>query len=345
MQDYQFKIGKEVTSTQRKANFVNVTDAPYGDKSLGYSLLLPNSWAFDTIEAESAELPSGILKPLSIFLGPGNKESHCYFQLFGMKLVRDVRAVHWYVNYTKENNYTVLKTNELSHLFIDAIAEKEISGVKFVFRQVTRVDRDRLFFFQFFAPESIYGEFEDSFGLGVASFKLDDEDATKTVEARTAYELGRVLSFQLPASWAKGAQSDDGLLVDCLNTNSENEIAGWLRFQVLPQAKDEELLKIVGTQLAKSDVKFGKQISEQGVGGEPIRSNRTGSDRTFFAAIESNDIVQEVRIVTFPLSDSETMAVSLVGPSRTHDFVTWAINQRGIEIACESVQLAKQNPP
>ena len=34
------------------------------------------------------------------------------------------------------------------------------------------------------------------------------------------------------------------------------------------------------------------------------------------------------------MRDTGTMAVSLVGPSRTHDFVTWAINQRGIEIAC-----------
>jgi hypothetical protein len=341
MKEFEFTIGQNISAADRTANFVTVTDIPFEDRSLGYSVLLPNTWGFDTIKAESAALPTDTLKPLSVFLGPGNKESQCFFQLFGMKMVRDVRAIHWYVNYAQKSEFKVLKTNELSHLFVDAIAEKEISGSKFLFRQVTRVDRDRLFFFQFLSPDSFYEDIQHSFGLGVASFQLDSEDTTKTVEPRSAFNLKNGLRFQLPSSWAKGGASEDGFMVDCVNTNANNEVAGWLRLQVLPAANEQELLDSVGKQLAKSGVRFGNQISEQGVGGEPIGSNKVGADHTFYAEIEGSDVIQEARFVNFPISDTETLAVSLVGPSRSHDFWGWAINQRGLEIACESLQIGE----
>lgn len=271
---------------------------------------------------------------MAIFLAPNQSETPCYFQMQGTKLIRDMRASHWYSNYAHQNAFEVKKFNELSHLFCDAISEKEISGVKFVFRQATRIDQDRLFLLQFLAPVSHYQTFADAFGLGIASFDLTNGAPNLPVEPQTKFALDG-FAFQMPQSWPQGGKSDENDLIDLINLNRENEMESWLRVQLVPSGDDRFILDRLSDQLKKSSIQLGDPISENH--DLTMGKNSARLSAEFGATITGNEKIQEIRVSSFALDAESSIAVSMVCPSRTEDYIGWAVNQRGFEIACETL--------
>lgn len=336
-------IGKGIPADVLQRDYALVRDIPYGNASLAYQMLLPKSWGYDAIKAESANLPTDSPKLLALFGGAEQHGATPVIQLHGIRLLREIRAAHWLRLYAEKQNAEIIETNELSHLFADALMTKKIDGHNYILRVAARINANHLFLILGIAISPAYAELAETFGLTIASFKLTNAGDIEAVETKTTYTLTNPLAFQAPTSWHATKPEADKLppgrqAIDLYNLDAENVPHGFIRIKTI----SKDVADITSEQVQQGGL---EEFSEGGIeisdviDTYPVPSTNSRFHNNiltiYSATIDKNP--QELWVCQLETKQFHTL-ITLLTPSRNFTFETWAVNKRTYEIILETLK-------
>lgn len=341
MSDYSLTIGDKIPASELQANFAKILDQPFGDRTLGYSVLLPKAWSFEPIQAESAELPTSGLKPLGIFFDPNTDET-VRFHLQAMRLMREISARDWLIHYCDVRKAELETLKEISPLFADCIAKQEVSDIEFVVRAAARINGDRLFFLQFLAPSISYADLAAKFGVGIASFKLTNPRESEHIERRQANSLPHAFTFSYPASWHLKASIDspNGTSVRSIhNMDSEGIVQGILQLETLAKGTTASLNDAMTHALSTCrdmGLSVVKELESNHVSIRNSKFKAPAVHVSYICTIAENSSKQELQLVVAEMND-KFLSIMAIGPAREIDYYAWAVNRRCLYIVLESM--------
>lgn len=337
----QLPIGKSFTPEQLGELFVAVEDEPYGNPLLGYRIMIPQGWTADTLQAESAELNASQLKPLGVFFRDPNDGTHAYIQIQAIHLPKTISAANWLRHFSITTEKKIQVINEISPSFVDSLLSFEIEDTRFLGRTACRIDKNRLFLLLMFAVEEAYEPLAEFFGVGVASFKLLNQDPEATIEPYASLQGPANLKFNYPNSWQSLVNEDPPLgkeVVDLYNFDDEKNLNGLIRIKSVSKKISGNVDELVHSLLAEfqaSNLMINGLRHQAEV---PIQTTHffNGQYAIYDAHIADSDSPQELWLTTFE-DTSHYYGVVLLTPVKEHIFYVWAINQRTYQIILSSL--------
>lgn len=339
MTEIALPIGDKITPKELTDNFIKAQDQPYGNNSLGYSLLVPNTWNYDSsLRAETGYLNTEKLKPLAIF-----EKENAYIQLQAIQLVREVSAAHWLRYFAVTTGRKIIELVELSPLFSDTLMTFDIEGHAFVGRLAAKIDGNRLFLVFCFAVEEAYPYLEEVFGLAISSFKLLNPSQQPTIESRQEYKLKDIVQFVCPSSWQYNYPENAPVgkhAIDLYNFDDEQALQGLIRVKAVLKSvvtNSDQLVKDTIIEFSEANFQIQKALHNGAVASYSDQF-QDGLLMIYLGVIEGSDEPQEFWLSVFE-AQSHYIVLSLLSPARESVFYTWAFNKRAYEIVLESLKM------
>ena len=337
----QLPIGKSFTPEQLGELFVAVEDQPYGNPSLGYRMMVPQGWTADTLQAESAGLNTSQLKPLGVFFSDPSDGAHAYIQIQAIRLTKTITAANWLRHFAITTEKDIKVINEISPLFVDSLLSFNIEDSRFLGRTACRIDKNRLFLLLMLAVEEAYEPLAEFFGVGVASFKLLDQDPAATIEPYVSLQGPGNLQFSYPNSWRSlvNQESVPGKkAIDLYNFDDENNLNGLIRVKSAskqPSHNIDALVHSLLSEFQESNLIINGLRHQVEV---PIETTHffNGHCDIYAANIAGSEIPQELWLTTFE-DAAYYYGIVLLTPVKEHIFYVWAINQRTYQIILSSI--------
>jgi len=336
-------IGQEIPAGRRKELFFRITDNPFGNRALGYSILIPKTWGIDSsLKVASAELSAAGLKPLAIFRGMAGDSAYAYLQLQATLLTREITASYWLTAWALSAGYTVVESRELSPLFVDALIEFFIEETAHTMRVTVKIDGNRLFLTKAFVPTAAYSAVDQTFGLMVASFELTQPSPHPYIEVRTNLRIAERIRLQHPASWRSRILTElpDGkAAADLYQIDDADSLQGLIRIKLAEKRVVSSLplmLKNTQEELQSADITLEEELHNGRVE-SPVELYKAGQLLIYTASIEGNPSPQEVWIYVFETT-THFIAMTLLTPTRDSSYFAWAVNKRAFELMLDSIK-------
>ena len=335
-------IGKRFSPTELGELFVAVEDAPYGNESLAYRVMIPKGWNADSLQAETAELNTVQLKPLGIFSGFPMAGSRAYIQIQAVRLPKCISAINWLRYYAQLTNRTIEEAVVLSPVFADTLVNFSIDGHRFKGRAAARIDRNRLFLILAFSSIDAYDDLMDFFGIAVSSFALLSGDPQATIEQYVSFSGPAALVFSYPKSWvlAEAVRTPPGKqAVDLRNLDDDKVLNGLIRLKsvskTLEKVDSESVIHDIKDEFKDAGLVIGNKINSADV---PIEGGTYygGHNEAFAGTFQGQSAGQELWVTIFEDANFYYAAV-LLTPDKESAFLPWAINFRAYEIILESL--------
>lgn len=336
-------IGEAIPKATRKDQFIKLADAPFNDRSLAYTLVVPKTWGVDTsLRHASPGLSAQGLKPLLLLRGEAGPLGDVYVQVQAMLLTRELTAAHWLKRLALAAGRGIEEEKELSPWFADQLAKGVIEQVPFCFRSVARIDGNRVFLVTALAPEAAWSDIEQEVGLCVASFDLTQPVKTGQIEGRASYTLGHRLRVQVPISWRAQTQDDLGSgrsVLDLFQLDDEDILLGRMRLKLAEKRVMDSLpamLKATLEEWSGAGISLGSELFSDIVSSEYDHFKK-GPQLIYEAFIEGSSIPQELWLFLFETVE-HYFCMSLLTPGRDEHFGPWAINKRAFELVADAIK-------
>lgn len=337
--------GQNIPESELTENFVKLSDTPYGNDDLAYSVVLPNDWLQLGIEAEDDVLHAGHPKLLANFLSPIDRDANAMLQVWGQGLIKEIAAGDWLKWYLVETGRTPDSVQIVSPYFADAIAHCEIEGVPYTMRVMARLASNRMFILQAMAPSDLYPDYADTFGLAVTSFKVAKEFENPHVEPWQTHTLDAAVTFNAPLSWPerKPEEAPEGLdAVDLFNLNAQGEPLGVLkamtfRRSILEGKGEINLAAVLVDEFVKMNVEILEIVSDEPV--SPAEPFGAGSFKTMTARLPKGDDRLRNLLVAEVYAPDHVFLIGLLTCAPKEGYNEYAVNRRALDIALETLRV------
>lgn len=341
MERNYFPTGETLSKDEVKRQFDLIKETPFDNEKLAYKILMPKGWVGETILAPSKDLNTEKLKPLGIYKGPDKGGANPFVQIQAIQLTREITAANWLRHYAMVTDRKMIAIKPLSVHFADCVMEYTIDGAKFIGRATALINSNRLFFLLTLALADLYEEYEETFGVCIVSFGLQNLSRDQSIEKHLPYELKGIVRFRYPESWKyrEITETPEGKeAVDLFNFDPDNNICGKIRVKSVEKRVStgvDSQIEDTLEEYREANITPGElvEVVNVEIGAERFESAIVN---VYKGEIEGNDILQEMWIAV--IEDPQYyFVVTLLTPFREQLFFYWAINRRAFDIILENL--------
>lgn len=339
-----FPLGQTIAQDELASRFVKQEDQPYGNLDLAYSIVLPNDWLQLGLEAQDAQLHADKPKLLANVLSPTDRDANGMIQVWCQGLIKEISAADWLKYYLTTTGREVGALQVVSPYFADAIAHWELDKVAYTMRIAACVAGNRLFLIQGMAPDDLYAEYAELFGLAVSSFKVTRKLENPHVELWQTHTLDDRIVCNAPISWPERTpEAPEGLsAVDLFNLSGEGEPLGVLKIMTLRKKLTEGKSGIdLPALLVMEFTKIGIEV-ETIASDEPLPVSEpfgNGSFKILTARVPKGDNrLRNLLIASFDVP-SHHVLVGLMTCAPKEGFYEYAVNRRAFDIVLETMRV------
>lgn len=345
-------------------------EKPFDDKYLAYTIRIPGNWTRSPEdwqqklqqqqqeeEERKAEIVLGtaqesgattglsrrILGRLAKYYSPSRMGLPSYVDVSALELDYEISVRDWFLNYIMTRGYTLQGMEEVNSKRIEALYIIFEGDTSYVVRTVAEINGPRIVVASYYMPENFWME-ERAFQEKVmSSFQFVSPEKPKIETART-YSFLEMLRFDYPASWnlfAPNVNSIDSMDVRLVNLNKDDTVNGQIDFHVFSTEMDTTLADEV--EFVKDNTKeAGLDIGELIETTDAFKFN----DYLFYSRVEVYDAPprKDTRLPQHELwmavlaEDRYYYIVTLLTPSRSADFFSWARNYAAYKRILESIR-------
>ena len=341
-------LGQNIPEAELAENFVKLEDQPYGNDDLAYSVVLPNEWLQLGLEADDDVLHAGRPKLLSNFLSPTDRDANAMLQVWGQGLIKEITAADWLKWYLVQSDREISSLQVTSPYFADAVAHWRMDDkVDYTMRIAARVAGNRLFLIQGMAPNDLYPDYADIFGLSVSSFKVAKELDNPHVELWQTHTLDKQVVFNAPLSWPerKPEQTPPGMdAVDLFNLDAEGHPVGVLKAMVIRRTltegkEDLDLASLLLAEFTKMNVEVIDIASDERLAvAEPFVEGRL---KVLTARLPKGDDRLRNVMIAEVASPTHHVLVGLLTCAPKEGFYEYAVNRRAFDIVMETTRVGE----
>lgn len=329
--------------------------APYGDDLLGYSFYVPKGWTGNLLTnskdlkvQEKQDISDVIFSMLGKYIGHAKNLHRSYVTVEGQKLGYEVKALHWFVSQ--------ILTNGLSLAAVTEISDKEVEGLyvqiekdqSYVVRARAIINGDKLIVIRHYLPQENYEEDVVEQAKIISSFKLLKK-SNDTIEKHVEFGFLDQSYFDYPASWR--LKEKPILTVERMSALLYQEKMQREQLVLEGHVRVNAISRLLRTSLSKEvkDFKESLDIPKYSIGKliEKISFKRDLSismQQTEIYELLPDDKVNMrpyELLVSVMQSDDYYYILSMISPSRDHDFFGWAKNREVAKIMIESMRRYK----
>ncbi len=338
-------LGQSIPPSVLKKDFVKLEDKPYGQPTLGYSVVLPNDWLQLKLKATDARLHVERPKLLSTFLGPKDDGGNPMFQVWCQGLIREISAGDWLKDFLTRTGCEIISLEIRSAYLADALVTRRDGPVLLKIRFSARLAGYRLFLCEGVAPDDLFPKYADGFGLASCTFKPTLITDNPHVEVWQTHTLDNAVSFNAPFSWfERHPQAPEGLdMVDLYNLNGAAEPVGNLKAMAVRRTLTKGKQRIdLPALLTAEFLKIGVQITEL-VSNESIQTPEpltNGSVKICKALIPAAPQVRLQNLIVLSVdAPTHHILVGLLTCAPCEGFYEYAVNRRAFDIVLETFRL------
>ncbi len=340
----------KMTKEEYNANAETYEREVPGEKLLSHKYSLPKGWE-DISGAQIAgyEFSSKVETILEKYVGLPNMYARSSFNVFVLKLDREINLSHWYHTYMSSRGYSVFAMKDFeSGKRVEAESIKINSEATFVVRSVAVLTGDKVLIAEYSVPDTFWDEQRDEAVWSIASFDLVYTDDA-TIEPHKEFSILDIVKFNYPASWEVKVPRltvVDELSAVVKTHNIRGELDGRIdSFYIASHVGGTREENLESYKAKYSDiVRF--QIGDHIETIENVTFNKTinaGRIDIFKAMDETGKSFTGYEIWLAILeSDVYDGYVFLSTIGREYDFLTWSKNQRSFKIMVESMALHGQ---
>ncbi len=338
--DDPLPIGQSLSPDYVGENMLMTEVIPEGNPDLTFRMLIPKGWVQDELPGMGQPLSAEQFMPLLAIRNGAEERATVVFHVQALKLVHELRARHLWEFSGRQFGQRPLAMRELSAWFVDSLMAQSIGTETVHVRQAILISGRRGILLSGIAPEPLYPEFAEQFGLMVASFQPAVEPDNPHVENWLRDELGDRLSFGYPESWQlQHIDIDDGAALRLHWNDPDGTLNSQIGLErearLLPKAHAFEL--IVGL-MSEAGLEMSDEFETitldmvdsplDARGGRVYRANQVDRGRTW-----------TVRMMLFEVA-GESIRVWQIQPESETDFLRWAISTRALQIVLSTMELA-----
>lgn len=340
-----FSLGEDLSPDELKSGYVKVEEVAHGNPAFAFSMVVNNEYLAIPIQAADGHMHADEPKLLASFLGPLNDNGNPMVQLFCLGMIKDIAADAWLKDFLNREGTTLVEMKTHNPLHAEAVVTRVTEEeVKLGVRLDVQIHGNRLFMIQCTAPEDLLGEYLDSFGVSIATFKPLHAMAQPSVEVRSNYRMDEALFFQMPYSWPftklEAPKGMDGF--SFLNLNAESEPAGAIKVFSLRRSltdgkEDLDLPALMVSEFTKTGLQITDVVSEHNI---PTPPPFTGGSTKVLLAKTSQDSSPVLNLVVAAVdSPDHHILVGLLTCAPKEDFYLHSVNMRAFEIVLETLQV------
>lgn len=321
-----------------------------GEKLLTHKFKLPKGWEDITGgKIGTPEFSSKVETILEKYVGLPNMYARSTYNVFALKLEREVDLSHWYFNYMSSRGYSVvaMKDDFAGGKRVEAESIKMNVEATFVVRSVAVLIGDKVIIAEYAVPDVFWNEQRDEAIWSIASFGMVFED-DKTIEPRKEFSILDIVKFNYPASWnvkVPRLTVVDELAAAVTTHNLRKELDGRIdsfyiashvggtreeNMENYKQKYSEIVQFTIGEHIETlENVEFDKSITAGRIDifkAKDVNGNYNGYE-IWLAILESDVYDGYVFLTTI---------------GREFDFLVWSKNQRSFKIMVESMALYGQ---
>ena len=343
-------LGQSIPPSVLKKDFVKLEDKPYGQPALGYSVVLPNDWIQLKLKAADARLHVERPKLLATFLGPKDDGGNPMLQVWCQGLIKEISAGDWLKDFLSRTGCEIISLEIRSTYLADALVTRRDGPVLLKIRFSARLAGNRLFLCEGVAPEDLFPNYADRFGLAATSFKPTLITDNPHVEVWQTHSLDNAVSFNAPFSWfERHPQAPAGIdLLDLYNLNGAAEPVGNLKVMAIRRAltkgkKDIDLPALLTAEFLKIGVRIAELVSSESIEAPEPLSN--GSLKICKAVIPNAPHVRLQNLLVLSVdAPTHHILVGLLTCAPCEGFYEYAVNRRAFDIVLETLKLQVPSP-
>lgn len=347
--EYKDELDKEFD----KKTSVFKVEEPYGEKSLGYEIRLPEGWIADSADkrvddviAGPKKLSNNVLAILQRYTSPPKNLYRSTAVVEALQLPYGITVKTWFINFALTNGFTLTALTIKSAREMEALYVQVIKDEAYVVRARVLINGNKLIMIRYNLFQDNYAEEQIQQAQVLSSFKLLSEDEA-VIESRKTYGFIDQSFFDYPVSWAlkeRPILTVDRMSVSIMQGQGgtfNNVLQGDMTVNVISRMLDTSLneeIEYFRKNLQIENYKIGKFI-------EDVQYKYDASMRSGRAKIYELEPLDPTKLQSYELivaameSDNYYYVTSMISPSRNQNYLVWGRNMEAARIVNESVRL------
>ncbi|MCB9991372.1 MAG: hypothetical protein H6867_08320 [Rhodospirillales bacterium] len=335
-------------------------EEPLNDKHLAYRIRLPKKWhrvtstmaplSMDELGIPLKERPENtevitptILGEVARYYGPGRLGPLSHFEIETQKLEYEVTAKNWFMREILVQGYSLEGFKEISERKVEALYVVVKKDVAYVVRAVAEINGSRMVIASYHVPDTYWKAERAEQEYAISSFEFLSPEESK-IEATRTYAFLDLLRFEYPASWrliAPNIYNTEGMDAKLVHTIDHRTLSGEIDISILSNEYEDVLddeVKFIKEELASRELELGEFI-------ETLNGKYKFPPHVLYSHVEAYKLFSPYRKtqehefwLAIMEEDRYYYVVSMITPSRTREFFTWARNAEAFEVVVQSIK-------